>query len=97
MATRETQATVYHCLKQLKRREDALHKATGFVRQYPTNGEWEIGLRRAVQETGEMDRLMRAALAAVEANIKPDDQFGQFARQMDLPFNVFDPDEFKEV
>jgi hypothetical protein len=97
MATRETKASVYATLKRIKRQGDALGKAIGFVRAFQTTPEWLMGLRRTVQVLREMLRLAEAALAAVEANVQPDDQLAQYVRQMELPFEDFDTDEFKEV
>jgi hypothetical protein len=97
MASRETKASVLVNLKRLKRRGDELSRAIGFVRVFQTTPEWLMGLRRSVQVLREMLRLAEAALAAVEDNVKPDDQLAQFVRQMELPFDDIDADEFKEV
>ena len=97
MATRETNSSVYLTLRQLKRRIEKLRKVMGFMNEYHQTGESLLGLRRATHETGEMHRLTQAALAAVESNIKPDDQLAQYVWQMDLLFEDIDADEFNEV
>jgi hypothetical protein len=97
MASRETEASVRNNLKQLSRLENRFDHAKGFVRSFQTTPDWLLAMRRMVQVLRAMLARAEAMLAAVEANVAPDDQFGQHVKQLELPFDELDDGDYKSV